>query len=221
MPSVKIPRKSTATDMTPFVDVAFLILAFFMLATKFKPPSPIQVTTPRSVSSDKLKEQDAVLIQFDSSGKVFFTIQTKTSQPDDLDRKRQLITGVNKERNLGLTAAQIEEFAKTPITIGSPLNEVKGFFDVPLDRRGTFNLKGIPVDSTDNQLITWITNAKIAFAGKMLNYMIKGDNDAKYPSFKGVIDAMRKSEEYKYQLITDPEGVPVGTAEYVRRQIEN
>ena len=29
MPSVKIARKSTDTDMTPFVDVAFLILAFF------------------------------------------------------------------------------------------------------------------------------------------------------------------------------------------------
>ena len=220
MPSVKIPRKSTATDMTPFVDVAFLILAFFMLATKFKPPSPIQVTTPRSVSSDKLKQQDAVVIEFDSSGRVFFTLQTEKLQPDDLDRKRQVISGVNKDRNLGLTGAQIDEFAKLPVTIGSPANEVKGFFDVPIDRRGTYPLKGIPVDSTDNQLISWITNAKIAFAGRKLNYMIKGDNNAKYPSFKGVIEAMRKSDEYKYQLITDPEGVPVGTAEYARRQIE-
>jgi len=221
MPSVKIPRKSTATDMTPFVDVAFLILAFFMLATKFKPPSPIQITTPKSVSSDKLKQQDAVVIEFDSTGRVFFTLQTEKMQEDDLNRKRQLLANVSKDRNLGLSGAQIDEFAKMPITIGSPFNEVKSFFDVPIDRRGTFALKGIPVDSADNQLTTWITNAKIAFAGKKLNYMIKGDNNAKYPSFKGVIEAMRRSDEYKYQLITDPEGVPPGTAEYTRRQIEN
>ena len=77
MPSVKIPRKSTATDMTPFVDVAFLILSFFMLATKFKPPEPIEITTPKSVSSDKLKEQDALLIDLDKTGKVFLTVNVK------------------------------------------------------------------------------------------------------------------------------------------------
>ena len=47
MPSVKMPRKSTDTDMTPFVDIAFLILSFFIMATKFKPPEPVPITTPR------------------------------------------------------------------------------------------------------------------------------------------------------------------------------
>ena len=55
MPSVKLPRKSTDTDMTPFVDIAFLILSFFIMATKFKPEEPIKVETPSSVSSTILK----------------------------------------------------------------------------------------------------------------------------------------------------------------------
>src|SRR5215216_3202797 len=99
MPSVKIPRKSTATDMTPFVDVAFLILAFFMLATKFKPPAPVQITTPTSVSSSKLKEQDAVLIEFDSAGRVFFTMNVQ--KPTDAGLKRELIDKINTDRKLG------------------------------------------------------------------------------------------------------------------------
>ncbi|MEY2836494.1 MAG: hypothetical protein RLZZ557_2156, partial [Bacteroidota bacterium] len=41
MPSVKIKKHAPDNDMTPFVDVAFLILSFFMLATKFKPEEPI------------------------------------------------------------------------------------------------------------------------------------------------------------------------------------
>ena len=84
MPSVKIPRKSTDTDMTPFVDVAFLILSFFMLATKFKPPEPLTITTPTSVSSSKLKEQDAWLIQFDSSGKVYLTVNLQKKEDNAL-----------------------------------------------------------------------------------------------------------------------------------------
>ena len=75
MPSVKIARKSTDTDMTPFVDVAFLILAFFMLATKFKPPDPVEITTPNSVSSDKLEQKDGILVQLDKDGRVFFAMQ--------------------------------------------------------------------------------------------------------------------------------------------------
>jgi biopolymer transport protein ExbD len=215
MPSVKIPRKSTATDMTPFVDVAFLILAFFMLATKFKPPAPVQITTPRSVSSDKLKEQDAVLIEFDSTGHVYFTVNTQKS--DDNDLKYKVIQGVNTARNLGLTEGEMQAFKNSP-TIGSPFSSVKSILDLSIDKKGSMKQAGIPVDTVDNQLATWIANAKSVFAGRKLNYMVKGDNNAKFPTFKGVIEALRKNDEFKYQLITDPKSVPYGTDEYVRRE---
>ena len=216
MPSVKIPRKSTATDMTPFVDVAFLILAFFMLATKFKPPAPIEITTPKSVSSEKLKEQDAVLIEFDSTGRVFFTMNTKTQQEADKQLKRDLITEVNKNRNLGLTEKEIQSFANYS-TVGSPFSELKTLLDLPQDQRKTVKQKGIPVDSANNELTVWIGAAKVAFQGRQMFYMLKGDNKAKYPSFKGVIDAMKANEEFKYKLITDPKAVPYGTDLYTKR----
>lgn len=217
MPSVKIPRKSTATDMTPFVDVAFLILAFFMLATKFKPPAPVQITTPRSVSADKLKDKDAIMIEFDSTGRVFFTMQA--AKAEDQERKRELISAVNQERNLGLTANHIEEFVNLS-TIGTPFKDLKNFYSVPLNRRGTFPQTGIPVDSVDNQLFIWINKAIEAFQGKKIDIMIKGDNQSKYPSFKGVIDALKRNEQFKYQLITDPETPPPGTELYRIRQQE-
>ena len=75
----------------------------------------------------------------------------------------------------------------------------------------------IPMDSTGGELTFWINAAKRAFiaAGKKkLTYLIKGDNDSKYPTFKMVIDAMRKNEEFKYQLVTTPEEAPVGTEYY-------
>ena len=74
MPSVKMARKSTDTDMTPFVDIAFLILSFFIMATKFKPPDIVEIKTPGSVLSQKLPENNAVMISFDSTNRVFFTV---------------------------------------------------------------------------------------------------------------------------------------------------
>jgi biopolymer transport protein ExbD len=215
MPSVKIPRKSTATDMTPFVDVAFLILAFFMLATKFKPQAAVTITTPKSVSSEKLKENDAVLIEFDSTGRVFFTMNTKKAS--DIDLRRDLINEVNKNRNLGLTEAEMQNF-KNYSTVGSPFSQLKTLLALPKDQRDKVKQPGIPVDSANNELATWIGAAKVAFQGHQVFYMLKGDNNAKYPSFKGVLEALKTNEEFKYKLITDPKAVPYGTDLYVKRE---
>ena len=85
MPSVKIPRKSSDTDMTPFVDVAFLILSFFMLATKFKPPEAVEITTPSSVSSKELEPKDAMMVSIDPAGRVFFSIGIHGQIPSSLN----------------------------------------------------------------------------------------------------------------------------------------
>jgi len=214
MPSIKIPRKSSDTDMTPFVDVAFLILSFFMLATKFKPPEAVTITTPHSVSSDKLKEQDALLIEFDSAGRVFFTMNVKKSADEKL--KQDLIRNVSQAKNLSLTDAEIRNFAKNT-TVGAPFSGLKQLLDVDPIQRQNVKQPGIPVDSTNNELTVWITNGIKTFEGHQINYMIKGDNNAKYPSFKGVMDALRANDQYKYQLITDPKSVPPGTDLYVER----
>ena len=64
-----------------------------------------------------------------------------------------------------------------------------------------------------------LVDIKEGFAeGKALDIMIKGDNNAKYPSFKGVLDALRANEQFKYRLVTDPKGVPIGSDLYKERE---
>lgn len=215
MPSVKIPRKSTDTDMTPFVDIAFLILSFFIMATKFKPPEPVPVETPHSVSSDILKEENAMLITIDKDSKVFVNL----SSPKDPSggKLMQIIEGINTSRGLNLTAAQKQSFRNAPI-IGVPFNSLGGFLNLSKADQEKFTQPGIPVlDSLNNELVWWVAEAKKAFAGEKLLYMIKGDNQSKYPSFEAVINAMRRNEEFKYNLITSREEAPAGTALYKER----
>lgn len=215
MPSVKMPRKSTDTDMTPFVDVAFLILAFFILATKFKPPEPLTITTPKSVSSAKLEEKDALMISFDSAGRVFLSVNLVKAEDDDL--KRDFIQRVNTDAKLGLTDAQMQKFVVNSM-IGSPMNELKTLMEKPVADWEKVRQKGIPVDTANNELLRWMNAARQTFGARQIDIMIKGDNNAKYPDFKGVIEALRANEMFKYKLITDPRGVPVGTELYKIRQ---
>ena len=66
----KIPRKSTSIDMTAMCDVAFLLLSFFILTTKFKPSEAVPVSTPNSVAAKVAPEKDVVLITLNQDGKV-------------------------------------------------------------------------------------------------------------------------------------------------------
>src|SRR5436189_4241639 len=109
MPHVKIVKKSTDTDMTPFVDVAFLILSFFIMATKFKPPEAVPIKTPGSVLSQKLPENNAVLISIDSSNKVYFTLLSD-KDPGKFDA---VLEGLNSSQNLGLNAQEKKNFRRT------------------------------------------------------------------------------------------------------------
>ncbi|MDQ3279692.1 MAG: biopolymer transporter ExbD [Bacteroidota bacterium] len=215
MPSVKMPKKSTDTDMTPFVDVAFILLTFFIMATKFKPPEPLTITTPKSVSSQKLEEKDALLIQFDSAGRVFLSVNLM--KDEDKELKRDFIQRVNNEAKLGLTDAEIQKFVSYSM-IGSPLNELKTVMVRPVSEWEKIRQKGIPVDSTNNELARWMGAARQSLGTKQIDIMIKGDNNARYPDFKGVIEALRANEMFKYKLITDPKGVPVGSELYKMRE---
>lgn len=52
-------KLSTRIDMTPMVDLGFLLLTFFMLTTTFSQPKVIQLTPPIH-SDDKTKVQDTL-----------------------------------------------------------------------------------------------------------------------------------------------------------------
>ena len=204
MPSVKLPRKSTDTDMTPFVDVAFLILSFFMLATKFKPPEPVEITTPGSVNSQKLPENNAVMIIVDSSNRVFFSVLSEK----DKSKFDAIIQDVNSSQSLGLSNSEMANYRQT-FAVGVPFGNLKQLLGLDTKSQEALKVPGIPVlDSANNQLYWWVSAAKKAFAGEKLNYLIKGDAKSKYPTFEAVISALKRNDEFKYNLVTALDDVP-------------
>ena len=196
--------------MTAMCDVAFLLLAFFILTTKFKPSEALAVVTPKSVSTKPAEQKDVVLITMDKDGKVYFSVSD-----DATSEKGDIIDAVDQLKGLGLTDQEKAAFKRTASFVGVPFAQLKSYLQLTPDQLKNFQSPGIPVlDTLNNEMVTWMRAAATAFQGAKMNLLVKGDNEAKYPSFKGVIDAFKKNEIFKFQMITDPEGVPAGTELY-------
>ena len=77
MPKIKKRRVGIKLDMTPMVDVAFLLLTFFMLTTQFKPQEDVTVVLPTSHSAFKLPESDVMMITIASDGRIFLGLDAQ------------------------------------------------------------------------------------------------------------------------------------------------
>ena len=77
MPKFKPHRTSYRIDMTPLVDVAFLLLTFFMLTTTFKPTEEVTIVLPASHSEYKLPEADVMTINIAKDGRIFLGLDSQ------------------------------------------------------------------------------------------------------------------------------------------------
>jgi biopolymer transport protein ExbD len=199
----KIPRKSTAVDMTAMCDVAFLLLSFFILTTKFKPEEAVTVDTPSSVSSKAAPDKDVTLVTITKDGKAFISL-------DNEDVKDDMAKQISSTKGISINA---DQFKKASF-FGTSFGQLPSFLSLPADQMKGATLPGIPIqDTANNELVEWmrIVVAAHASTNTKLNLIVKGDNLAKYPQFKNVIAAFKKNDQFKFQMITNPEGVPTGT----------
>jgi biopolymer transport protein ExbD len=60
-------------DMTPMVDVAFLLLIFFMTTTTFKPPERVSVVLPGSKSEIHVPETNTIIMTVNKAGEIYIS----------------------------------------------------------------------------------------------------------------------------------------------------
>jgi len=198
MPKVKPHRAKPSLDMTPMVDLAFLLVTFFMLISKFAPEEVVVVDTPSSTSDIKLPESDILTITVDKAGRVFYGVEGQHT-------KRELIDKMATKYNIAFTEAEKNKFANTA-SFGVPIANLKQILNAPESQVKNIKQPGVPADSLNNELGDWImqtrlTNPKVRIA-------IKGDNDADVPTIKKVIKTLQDKKVNRFNLITDMEAKP-------------
>ncbi len=78
-------RINIAIDMTPMVDIAFLLLIFYMTTTSFKPPEKFEVILPSSESQYQVPDADIINITVNKDDEIFLEyIITEVVQNDTL-----------------------------------------------------------------------------------------------------------------------------------------
>jgi len=65
-----IPETSSTLDISPLIDVVFLLLIFFIVTTVFVKETGIEVSKPRAASSEDLERQ-AILIAVTAESRVW------------------------------------------------------------------------------------------------------------------------------------------------------
>jgi biopolymer transport protein ExbD len=98
----KTKRIGFTLDMTPMVDVAFLLLTFFMLTTTFAKPNTMEVNLPsKDMTEVKVAESNVLTIRVTEGDKAYWNIAFDEPKPFELyDRSGEKPTISNAFREL-------------------------------------------------------------------------------------------------------------------------
>lgn len=217
MPKVKMHKGSPSIDMTPMVDLAFLLVTFFMLTASFRMAEPVVVDPPAS-HSDKLLPENTIMVTIDNIGRPFFGIS-------NAEAKMNALTKMADKYKVTFTADQRKKFGGLS-SFGVDIKDLPRYLDATEGERQKFQpQKGVPNDSLKNpQLKDWILYAaqeanavyKRArdearekgqeFKGEKPRYAIKADSKTKYIMVKDVFKTFTDIKIYQFNLITSLEG---------------
>ncbi|RBL89932.1 ExbD/TolR family protein [Chitinophaga flava] len=209
MPRSKVTRKSTLVDMTAMTDMVFLLLTFFMLATRFKPVEPVAVITPSSINTQVLPDSDVILFTMDKKGRIFFDM-------DGQPKRKQLIGDLDKQFQLGLTEAEKHNFI-VGTSIGTELKHLKAYLAMRPEQRKEHAIEsGIPTDSASNEVKIWLQYATASQQGnaRTLKYCVRADNDAPYLQVKKLLASFKERNIQHINLVTNLKANPLTKSSY-------
>ncbi|HET7819237.1 MAG TPA: biopolymer transporter ExbD [Bacteroidia bacterium] len=208
MPKIKISKSAPSLDMTPMVDLAFLLVTFFMLTAKFRQNEAVMISPPSS-HSDKILPENVMQVTVDTAGRVFFAL-------DGREVRKNMLADVGSKYKLTFTEDEAKRFSLMT-EFGVPVSQLQAYIKGDEKTRLKMDTEsgGIPIDSLNNQLGDWIAfgwNAKQVFQQEnnipkenWCRIAIKADGQTNYKVIKRVIKIFQERNLNSFNLITNME----------------
>jgi biopolymer transport protein ExbD len=99
-------------DMTPMVDVAFLLLTFFMLTTYFSKPQTMELNLPKDEKGVEVAESNLLTLRVAPDGVVFWNMGTEPANRIEMKELRKFLKDKNKENPKLITLLKIDRDGK-------------------------------------------------------------------------------------------------------------
>ena len=182
---VRAKKSSTHIDMTPMVDLAFLLLTFFMLTTTFSKPKTMDITMP---VKDQIKDEDRTKVPASQTLSILLTEKNRIiwyMGVDDPTKPPQ--TNIADFSMSGINSIHKTLLEKNQLVF----NEVQSVRDSVA--------KGL-IKNDKDEIKKHIAAVKIA-EKKGLIVLIKPDNKSKYKNLVDILDEMLVCNVARYAIV--------------------
>lgn len=184
-------RPGIVLDMTPMVDIGFLLVIFFMTTTRFREPQAIEINLPPEEATETqkaVKESNVLTINIMGDGTILQNIANDVPDSVSVDSLDQLVSRTKLD-NINNQPTHLD--GRTGVTYESGkefLQRYQEFMDKNKD-------KDIPRPVLDS--LNKVRDEKIC----RLTILIKVSRESSYNNVVAVMDAVQQNQVARFSIL--------------------